>query len=85
MDLQVLIGPLAKCESGGMRNILFLVRSELFRSARMTGLAAVVICWVGLVISIGWPMRIVNSTRPSLMTGTPASVAEMPDFYNQPR
>ena len=79
--LQGLLSPIAKCENFGMRNILSIATSELYRWACITGLVAVAIG----AISIAWLMRIASSIRSFLMAETPASVAEFPEVPRQKR
>lgn len=85
VTLHGLLSPIAKCQNRGMRNILSLVTYELYRWACITGLVAVAISWVGLVISIEWLMRIVRSTRSSVTTSTPAIMADIPEIPGQQR
>jgi hypothetical protein len=83
--LLVLGKKLLGCERTNMRNIFSQLKSELARWALLSSLAAIVITWMGLVVGIGWSVRIVNSARSLLVTAAPINAVETSGIFGRPK
>lgn len=85
LALLVLGKNLLGCESTGMRNNISQLKSELAIWALLSSLAAIIITWVGLVVGIGWSIRIVNSARSLLVTAAPIKAVEKSEIFGPPK
>ena len=85
LALLVLGKKLLGCECTDMRTIISQLKSELVRWALLSSLAAIVITWMGLVVGIGWSVRIVNSTRSLLLMAAPIKAVEASGIFGRPK
>ena len=85
LALLVLGRKLLGCQRTDMRIIISELKSELVRWALLSSLAAIVITWIGLVIGIGWSVRIVNSARSLLLMAAPIKAVETSGIFGRPK
>jgi len=85
LALLVLGKKLLGCECTDMRTIISQLKSELVRWALLSSLAAIVITWMGLVVGIGWSVRIVNSARSLLLMAAPIKAVEASGIFGRPK